>query len=80
MTLIALTATTLYAQTVTGTSLVDKMKAVAHTFTLSADLNPGQTGFESAPVAGKKTGNILTAGEWNRMLEIVSQGSVGGGI
>ncbi len=50
------------------------MKAVAHTFTLSADLNPGQTGFESAPLAGKKTGNMLTAGEWNRVLELLGQG------
>lgn len=77
ITLIALTATTLYAQTVTGTSIVDKMKAAMRpSFTLAADLNPGQTGFESAPIAGKKTGNMLTAAEWNRMLEIVSQGSV----
>ncbi len=53
------------------------MKAVAHIFTLSADLNPGQTGFDSAPVSGKKTGNMLTAGEWNRMLELISEG--GGG-
>lgn len=48
-------------------------------FTLSADLNPGQTGYESAPVSGKKTGNMLTAAEWNRMLEIISQSSTGGG-
>ncbi len=54
------------------------MKAAVHTFTLSADLNAGQTGFESAPIAGKKTGNMLTAGEWNRVLEIVSQGGSGG--
>jgi hypothetical protein len=54
------------------------MKAAVHTFTLSADLNPGQTGFESSPVAGKKTGNMLTAGEWNRMLEIVA--NAGGGV
>jgi hypothetical protein len=80
ITLVALTATTLYAQTVTGSSIVDKMKAAARTsFTLSADLNPGQTGFDSAPVSGKKTGNMLTAGEWNRMLELISEGGSGGG-
>ena len=56
------------------------MKAAVHAFTLSADLNPGQTGYESAPVSGKKTGNMLTAAEWNRMLEIVAQeGVVSGG-
>lgn len=55
------------------------MKAAVHAFTLSADLNAGQTGYESAPVSGKKTGNMLTAAEWNRMLEIVSQGSVATG-
>lgn len=54
------------------------MKATVHTFTLAADLNAGQTGYESAPIAGKKTGNILTAGEWNRMLELVSEGGGGG--
>lgn len=55
------------------------MKAAVHAFTLSAELNSGQTGYESAPVSGKKTGNMLTAAEWNRMLEIISQGTVGGG-
>jgi hypothetical protein len=71
----------IYAQTTGATwSLVDKMKAAArNSFTLSADLNAGETGLQSAPVKGKKTGDILTAGEWNRVLEIVSQGSAGGG-
>lgn len=55
------------------------MKATVHTFTLAADLNAGQTGFESAPLAGKKTGNILTAGEWNRVLELLGQGGGGSG-
>ncbi len=55
------------------------MKAAVHTFTLAGDLNPGQTGFDSAPISGKKTGNILTAGEWNRVLELLGQGG-GGGI
>ncbi len=54
------------------------MKAAVHTFTLAADLNAGQTGYESAPVSGKKTGNILTAGEWNRVLELLGQGGGGG--
>ena len=54
-------------------------EAMRPSFTLSADLNPGQTGYESAPVSGKKTGNMLTAAEWNRMLEIVAQGGVGTG-
>jgi hypothetical protein len=62
ITLVALTATTLYAQTTAGTSIIEKMKeAMRPSFTLSADLNPGQTGYESAPVSGKKTGNMLTA-------------------
>lgn len=75
ITLITLTATTLYAQTTTGTSIVDKMKAAVHAFTLAGNLNPGQTGMESSPIVGKKTGNMLTAGEWNRVLELVSEGS-----
>lgn len=45
------TATTLYAQTTTGSSVIARMKAAAAAFTLSADLNPGQTGYESAPVS-----------------------------
>jgi hypothetical protein len=56
------------------------MKAAVHTFTLSADLNAGQTGFESAPIAGKKTGGILTAGEWNRVLELLGQGGGGDSV
>jgi hypothetical protein len=79
ITLVALTATTLYAQTVAGTSLVDKMKTAVGDFTLSTVLNPGQTGLKSAPVSGKKTGDILTAGEWNRVLELVSEGGSSGG-
>ena len=71
----AATITTIYAQ-VANTSIVDRMKAAVHAFTLSSDLNPGQTGYESAPVSGKKTGNMLTAAEWNRMLELISEGSV----
>ncbi len=72
------TATTLYAQTATGSSVINKMKAAVGDFTLSAVLNPGQTGLKSAPVSGKKTGDILTAGEWNRVLELVSEGGSGG--
>ncbi len=53
------------------------MKAAVRTFTLTADLNPGVTGIQSAPVSGKKTGDMLTAGEYNRILELVGQG--GGG-
>jgi hypothetical protein len=78
VTLVSLTVTTLFAQTTTGTALIDKMKAAAHTFTLAGDLNPGQTGLTSDPVKGKKTGDILTAGEWNRMLELVGEGGGGG--
>lgn len=77
ITLVALTATTLYAQTATGTSIIDKMKAAVHTFTLATSLNAGQTGLDSAPIKGKKTGDILTAGEWNRLLELVSEGGSG---
>lgn len=54
------------------------MKAGIRTFTLAADLNPGITGLQSAAVSGKKTGDMLTAGEWNRMLELVAQGGGGG--
>ncbi len=55
------------------------MKAVAHSFTLSATLNPTDSGLTSDPVKGKKTGDILTAGEWNRVLELVNDGSGSGG-
>lgn len=68
-----ITTTAIYAQ-VTGTSVVDKMKAVAHSFTLATTLNPSDTGLTSDPVKGKKTGDILTAGEYNRLLELVSEG------
>ena len=54
------------------------MKAVAHSFTLATTLNPSDTGLTSDPVKGKKTGDILTAGEWNRMLELTSEGGGGG--
>jgi hypothetical protein len=79
ITLIALTVTTLYAQTTTGNSVISKMKAAVSAFTLAGDLNPGQTGLQSAPVSGKKTGDMLTAGEWNRVLELVSEGGSGDG-
>lgn len=55
------------------------MKAAVRSFTLAADLNPGITGLQSAPVSGKKTGDMLTAGEWNRVLELAAQGGGGGG-
>lgn len=45
------TATTLYAQTTTGSSVIARMKAAAAAFTLTADLNPGQTGYDSAPLS-----------------------------
>lgn len=48
------------------------MKAAVHAFTLTTDLNAGQTGLTSEPVKGKKTGDILTAGEYNRILELVA--------
>jgi hypothetical protein len=54
------------------------MKAVSHAFTLATSLNPTDTGLTSEPVKGKKTGDILTAGEWNRMLELVSEGGGSG--
>lgn len=73
ITIVALTATTLYAQTATGTSIIAKMKATVSAFTLAGDLNPGQTGLQSAPVSGKKTGDVLTAGEYNRLLEMIAQ-------
>ena len=59
--------------------MLDKMKAVAHSFTLATTLNPTDTGLTSDPVKGKKTGDILTAGEYNRLLELVSEGGSGGG-
>lgn len=55
------------------------MKAGVRAFTLAADLNPGITGLQSAPVSGKKTGDQLTANEWNRVLELLAQGGGGGG-
>ncbi len=79
--ILALSATSIYAQ-VSGSSLITKMKAAAANFTLASELNPGQTGLQSAPVSGKKTGDILTAGEWNRVLELLGEdgdsGSSGG--
>ncbi len=74
--LITITATTLYATTA-GSTVVDKMKAAAHSFTLATSLNPTDTGLTSAPLVGKKTGDVLTAGEYNRLLEMIAQGSVG---
>lgn len=69
---------TLFAQTATGSSVIAEMKAAARSFTLKADLNSGSTAnLQSSPVTGKETGDMLTAGEWNRMLELVAQG--GGG-
>lgn len=50
------------------------MKSTVHAFTLATDLNPGETGLTSEPIEGKKTGDVLTAGEWNRMLELVAEG------
>ena len=47
------------------------MKAAVHAFTLAGDLNPGTTGLDSAPLVGKKTGDMLSAGEYNRILELV---------
>ncbi len=55
------------------------MKAAIRPFTLAGDLNPGVSGIQSAPVSGKKTGDMLTAGEYNRILELVGQGGGGGG-
>ena len=55
------------------------MKAAVRSFTLAGDLNPGTTGLQSAPVSGKETGDMLTAGEWNRVLELVAQGGGGSG-
>lgn len=55
------------------------MKAAVGNFTLSTSLNPDETGLQSAPIKGKKTGGILTAGEWNRVLELLSEGGTGGG-
>lgn len=60
------------------------MKAAVHSFTLLADLNgtvPTPSDYISSPVIGKKTGDMLTAGEWNRVLELVAQGggTVGSG-
>lgn len=55
------------------------MKVAVRSFTLAGDLNPGVSGIQSAPVSGKKTGDMLTAGEWNRVLELVAQGGGGGG-
>lgn len=72
------TATTLYAQTTTGSSVIARMKAAAANFTLSELIPTGQTGLTSAPLVGKKTGDILTAGEYNRLLEMIV--SAGGGI
>ncbi len=54
------------------------MKAAVRNFTLASDLNPGETGLQSSPLSGKKTGDMLTAAEYNRLLELVAQGGGGG--
>ncbi len=56
------------------------MKAAVRSFTLAADLNPGDTGLQSAPLTGKRTGDMLTAAEYNRLLELIGQGGGGGGF
>ena len=72
--------TGIYAQTTWATgTILDKMKAVAHSFTLSATLNPSDSGLTSDPVKWKKSGDILTAGEYNRLLELVSEGGSSSG-
>lgn len=73
------TATTLYAQTTTGSSVIARMKAAAANFTLTELIPTGQTSLTSAPLVGKKTGDILTAGEYNRLLELISEGNGTGG-
>lgn len=50
------------------------MKEGVKNFTLSWDLNNGQSGLQSAPLTGKRTGDMLTAQEYNRMLELISEG------
>lgn len=55
------------------------MKAAIRPFTLTADLNTGATGLQSAPLTGKRTGDQLSAAEYNRLLELVGQGGGGGG-
>ena len=50
-------------------TLIDIMRVSVGNFTLSVSLNPGETGLQTVSIAGKKTGGILTAGEWNRTLE-----------
>jgi hypothetical protein len=49
-----------------------QMKAAVHAFTLAGDLNPGETTLTSEPVKGKKTGDMLNAAEWNRVLELLA--------
>ncbi len=59
------------------------MKAAVRSFNLLADLNGTVTNpsdYISSPVIGKKTGDTLTAGEYNRLLELVAQGGGGGGV
>jgi len=56
------------------------MKAVAANFTLTELIPSGQTGLTSAPLVGKKSGDILTAAEYNRLLEVVAQGNGQNGL
>lgn len=69
----------LFATAASNSAVIAKMKAGNHAFTLAADLNAGETGLTSAPLEGKKTGDILTAAEYNRLLEVVSESGEGGG-
>jgi hypothetical protein len=66
---------TIFAQSYYGNStMIQKMKEGLKNFTLSWDLNNGQSGLQSAPLTGKRTGDMLTAAEYNRMLELISEG------
>jgi len=55
---------------------VDLMTASSHAFTLESELGGG-TGLTSAPLEGKATGDVLTAAEYNRVLEVLSEGGSG---
>lgn len=60
------------------TNIVMRLKGESKVFEYAEELNDGDTSFVSEPVEGKKTGEMLTAAEFNRVLEMLQEGGVGG--
>lgn len=68
--ILSIAAAGVYAATTS--SIITQMKAPEHSFILASELNNWESGLSSAALKGKKTGDILTAKEYNRILELLS--------